>query len=107
MAEEYRKDREITLTQAALPVGFLLFLIIYGLIARPILQGLPPFPLEITFILAASFAIGHQLVLARHPVGLGVDEGAVHVPEHRSWSLHRRSLPSGGSCAALRSCGRF
>ena len=63
LADEYRKDREITLTQAALPVGFLLFLIIYGLIARPILQGLPPFPLEITFILAASFAIGHQLVL--------------------------------------------
>ena len=35
MAEEFRKDREVTLAQAALPVAFLLFLIVYGLIARP------------------------------------------------------------------------
>mgnify|MGYP001814376658 FL=1 len=63
MAEEPRKNREVALTQAALPVVFLLVLIVYGLIIRPHLQGLPPFPLEITFILAASFAIGQQLVL--------------------------------------------
>lgn len=52
-----------TLTQAVLPISFLLVLIVYGLILRPHLLGQSAFPLEIVFILAAAFAIGQQLWL--------------------------------------------
>lgn len=63
VGEPKREEREVTLRQAALPVVFLLTLIAWGLVVRPHLQGLPPFPLEIVFILAASFAIGQQLLM--------------------------------------------
>ncbi len=63
MSETRPGEREVTLAQAALPVVFLLALIVYGLVLRPRLQGLAPFPLEIVFILAASFAIGQQLLM--------------------------------------------
>ncbi|MCP4725340.1 MAG: Na+/H+ antiporter NhaC [bacterium] len=46
---------------ALLPILFLLVLIIYGLIIRPQLQGLPPFPLEVLFIFAGAFAITQML----------------------------------------------
>ncbi len=51
------------MAQAALSVVFLLVLIGYGLILRPHVQGLAPFPLEIAFVLAACFAIGQQFLL--------------------------------------------
>jgi NhaC family Na+:H+ antiporter len=58
-----KKPAELSLFQAALPIVFLLLLIVYGLILRPQLFDQPPFPLEIVFVLAAVFAIGHQLWL--------------------------------------------
>lgn len=58
-----RESSEVTFAQASMPVLFLVVLIIWGLVLRPHLSGRPPFPLEIVFILAASFAIFQQLWL--------------------------------------------
>ena len=61
--EEKISSKNITFTQALLPILFLLALIVYGLILRPQLFAQPAFPLEIIFILAAVFAVGEQFVL--------------------------------------------
>ncbi|MCP4898829.1 MAG: Na+/H+ antiporter NhaC [bacterium] len=58
-----KDHKPLTLLQAALPIFFLLILIVWGLILRPLLQGQPAFPLEVIFILAAIFAIGQQFWL--------------------------------------------
>ena len=58
-----RGSENVTFAQAALPVLFLVVLIVWGLVLRPRLSARPPFPLEIVFILAASFAIFQQLWL--------------------------------------------
>lgn len=57
------RTRELALHQAALPILFLLGLIVYGLILRPHALDQAPFPLEIVFLLAGCFAIGQQLLL--------------------------------------------
>jgi NhaC family Na+:H+ antiporter len=49
--------------QAVFPVLVLAFLIVYGLIVRPMAFGESQIPLEIIFILAASIAVCHQLLL--------------------------------------------
>ncbi|MEQ9437412.1 MAG: Na+/H+ antiporter NhaC family protein [Cyclobacteriaceae bacterium] len=46
-----------------LPLLFLTLLIAYGLVIRPQFYGLPPFPLEIVFLLAATFTIGELMLL--------------------------------------------
>lgn len=51
------KKAEVRFVHALLPILFLMLLIGYGLILRPHVFGQPPFPLEIVFIAAASFAI--------------------------------------------------
>ncbi len=58
-----RENGDVTFAQAAMPVLFLIVLIVWGLILRPHFFGQPAFPLEIVFILAASFAILQQLLL--------------------------------------------
>ncbi len=62
-------SKEISLLQAALPILFLLVLIVYGLILRPHVFEQSPFPLEIVFIFASCLAIGQQLVLPPFLVG--------------------------------------
>ena len=54
---------QVSFTAAILPVLFLLFLIIYGVVLRPQLWGQGDLPLEMIFLLAASFAIGELLIL--------------------------------------------
>ncbi|KAA3659154.1 MAG: sodium:proton antiporter, partial [Calditrichaeota bacterium] len=51
------KTKEITFFRAVLPILFLLFLLVYGLIIRPLAFAQPAFPLEVIFILSAAFAI--------------------------------------------------
>ncbi len=46
-------------SQAIVPVGFLLAIISYGLVARPLFLGQPAFPLELVFVFAAAFAVAH------------------------------------------------
>ncbi len=46
-----------------LPLLFLALIIAYGLVIRPQVYGLPPFPLEIVFLLAATFTIAELLLL--------------------------------------------
>lgn len=58
-----RKSTSLTFWQAALPVAALLLLILYGLVMRPLFLQLPAFPLEILFILAATFAIAELMWL--------------------------------------------
>lgn len=48
---------------ALLPVLFLLLLIIFGLILRPMVWGLPAIPLEIIFFTGAVFAISELMLL--------------------------------------------
>ncbi len=48
---------EVQFKHAAIPIFFLLGLVVYGLILRPQVLGQPAFPLEIVFILAAAFTI--------------------------------------------------
>lgn len=52
-----------TFIHSLLPILVLLAIIIYGLILRPHLLGQPAFPLEVVFILAATFAIAMLLWL--------------------------------------------
>ncbi len=54
---------EIRFSAAILPILFLLFLIIYGVVLRPNVWGQSNLPLEMIFLLAASFAIGQLLIL--------------------------------------------
>lgn len=59
MANVSSQHRPTSLRQAAIPVLGLLVTITYGLIIRPRLLGLDAIPLEIVFLIAASFAILH------------------------------------------------
>ena len=56
-------NRPVSFGQALLPIIFLLFLIAYGLMIRPLWLDESPFPLEIIFILAAFFAVAQQVYL--------------------------------------------
>ncbi len=53
----------ITFAQALWPILFLLGLVVYGLILRPQFFGQPAFPLEVVFVLAATFAITELIIL--------------------------------------------
>ena len=55
--------RKIKFIHALLPILVLLALVAYGLILRPQLFGQAAFPLEVVFILAATFVIGELFVL--------------------------------------------
>lgn len=57
------RSEKIRFFYLLLPILFLLLLIIYGLILRPHFFGQPPFPLEVLFIFAATFAVGELLLL--------------------------------------------
>ncbi|MDB2318207.1 sodium:proton antiporter, partial [bacterium] len=59
------KSPETPFLQALAPFAFLAVLIIYGLIVRPLALQLPPLPLELIFILAASGLVT-QLLLTGH-----------------------------------------
>ncbi|MFC2133087.1 Na+/H+ antiporter NhaC [Bacteroidota bacterium] len=59
------KSTELKFVYHLLPILFLFFLITYGLILRPLVFNLSPFPLEIVFILAAIFSVT-ELVLLGH-----------------------------------------
>jgi len=50
---------------AILPVGFLVAVLVYGLVLRPLWLGQPALPLEIVFVLASAFAVT-QLRLLGH-----------------------------------------
>lgn len=52
-----KSSKKLGLRHALPPVLFLLALIVFGLILRPKLFGLDPLPLEIVFMLAATFTI--------------------------------------------------
>ncbi|NNE69598.1 MAG: Na+/H+ antiporter NhaC [Rhodothermales bacterium] len=56
-------DQPVSFGQAATPIVFLLGLISYGLVARPLFLGQPSFPLELVFVLAAAFAVLHLRLL--------------------------------------------
>ena len=47
----------------AIPIVFLLILIVYGLILQPLAFDQPAIPLEIVFMLAAIFSSAHLMVL--------------------------------------------
>jgi NhaC family Na+:H+ antiporter len=49
--------KPVTFLQALFPVVGLIILLVYGLIIRPMVQGLPAFPLEIVFLSAGVLAI--------------------------------------------------
>jgi Na+:H+ antiporter, NhaC family len=49
--------KPVTFLRALFPVAALITIILYGLILRPMVQGLPAFPLEIVFLSAAVVAI--------------------------------------------------
>jgi len=46
-----------------LPIIFLILLILYGLIIQPRVLRLPPFPLEIIFLLATVFSSAHLIII--------------------------------------------
>ena len=52
-----------TLFQASVPVMGLALLIGYGLVYRPLVQGAPQLPLELIFILAATWTVGYLRLL--------------------------------------------
>lgn len=52
-----------TFRQAVLPVGFLVLVILYGLVLRPLFLGQPAMPLELVFVVAAAFAIAQLRIL--------------------------------------------
>ena len=55
--------RAVTFGQALAPILFLLGLVVYGLILRPQVFEQPAFPLEVVFVLAATFAIAELMWL--------------------------------------------
>ena len=60
MRSVHRPDgRPIGFLDSALPAGVLLALVLWGLMARPLLLGQAAIPLEVVFVFAAAFAIGH------------------------------------------------
>jgi NhaC family Na+:H+ antiporter len=54
-----------TFAPAALPIGFLAIVIVYGLMIRPLAFGQPSMPLEVVFPLASAFAVA-QLAWLGH-----------------------------------------
>lgn len=56
-------EPDVRLVHAALPILFLLALVVYGLILRPQVFGEPAFPLELVFVLAAGFAVTELVLL--------------------------------------------
>jgi len=56
-------NHKISTTQAALPILFLLGMIVYGLVLRPYAFQQPIIPLEIVFISSAFFAACHLTIL--------------------------------------------
>ncbi len=52
-------SKDSAFAQAIVPVGFLIVVISYGLVARPLFLGQPAFPLELVFVFAAAFAVAH------------------------------------------------
>ena len=56
-------SKPVSFFQALIPVAGLIVLLVYGLIIRPMVQGLPAFPLEIVFLSAAVLAIAHLAFL--------------------------------------------
>ncbi|GAB5535400.1 MAG: Na+/H+ antiporter NhaC [Rubricoccaceae bacterium] len=56
-------DRAVTFAQALWPILFLLGLVVYGLILRPQVFDQPAFPLEVVFVLAATFAVTELVIL--------------------------------------------
>ncbi|MCP4772773.1 MAG: sodium:proton antiporter [Planctomycetaceae bacterium] len=65
LAPSTNKAPETPFLQALAPFVLLAVLIIYGLIVRPLALQLPPLPLELIFILAASGLVS-QLLLTGH-----------------------------------------
>lgn len=57
------KKYQVSFTAAVLPILFLLALIIYGVVLRPNIWGQSNLPLEMIFLLAASFAIAELMIL--------------------------------------------
>ena len=56
-------DPPVRFAHALLPILVLLALVVYGLIVRPLFLDQPAFPLEVVFILAATFVIGELFAL--------------------------------------------
>lgn len=67
---EAEVQRTVTFSQALWPILFLLGLVVYGLILRPQVFGLPAFPLEIVFVLAATFAVTELIFLGHSWAGI-------------------------------------
>jgi NhaC family Na+:H+ antiporter len=57
------RPQPATFGQAALPVGFLVVVILYGLVLRPLFLGQAAMPLELVFVVAAAFAIAQLRIL--------------------------------------------
>ncbi len=57
------EKKRIRFIHILLPLLFLTLIIAYGLILRPKVYDLPPFPLEIVFLLAAAFTIAELMWL--------------------------------------------
>lgn len=58
-----RDPNSPTFLTASLPVGFLLLILLYGLVWRPLWLEQPAMPLEVVFVLASAFAIAQLRVL--------------------------------------------
>lgn len=56
-------QKSLSFFQTILPILFLGGLIVYGMVLRPKVFGQSGFPLEVTFMLAAVFAIGELMIL--------------------------------------------
>lgn len=55
--------KKVAFIHLVLPILFLSFLIVYGLIIQPRVFNKPSFPLEIVFLLATVFSAGHLLFI--------------------------------------------
>jgi len=55
--------RPVTFLHAILPISFLMVVILYGLIARPLFLGQEALSLEVVFILAAFFSVSELFYL--------------------------------------------
>ncbi len=55
--------KNVSFFNLLLPVIFLTILIVYGLIIQPRVLRLPPFPLEIIFLLATVFSSAHLIII--------------------------------------------
>ncbi len=66
---DQKSPEKVTFFQSLLPIIVLFTIILYGLILRPLVFNKPAFPLEIVFILAATFTVAELAWL-----GFGWDE---------------------------------